>query len=183
LRFFKSRGVPEAHLSDLQRPVDTSRDAISKYEIVRIVLDRINRQGDAYLSIRREVLRRVVEWEDFSTSWPNEAVQAQGFVSKVRQMVDTKDSFTRMRQERDNERAKRLRPQREATAAMEQKREQRRALLSEVWSHIKRGLGNLLVWGVDELVAVVKNWLKRVQYRPELLDAFLAHTGLGLEPL
>jgi putative transposase len=54
--------------------------------------------------------------------------------------------------------------------------------VEHVWSHIKRGLGNLLVWGVDELVAVVKNRLKRVQYRPELLDAFLAHTRLSLEP-
>jgi putative transposase len=54
--------------------------------------------------------------------------------------------------------------------------------VEHVWSHIKRGLGNLLVWGVDELVAVVKNRLKRVQYRPGLLDAFLAHTRLSLEP-
>jgi putative transposase len=54
--------------------------------------------------------------------------------------------------------------------------------VEHVWSHIKRGLGNLLVWGVDELVEVVKNRLKRVQYRPGLLDAFLAHTGLDLEP-
>jgi putative transposase len=54
--------------------------------------------------------------------------------------------------------------------------------VEHVWSHIKRGLGNLLVWGLDELVAVVKNRLKRIQYRPGLLDAFLAHTGLGLEP-
>ncbi len=54
--------------------------------------------------------------------------------------------------------------------------------VEQVWSHIKRGLGNLLVWGLDELVAVVKNRLKRLQYRPGLLDAFLAHTGLNLEP-
>ena len=33
------------------------------------------------------------------------------------------------------------------------------------------------------LVAVVKNRLKRVQYRPGLLNAFLAHTGLDLNPL
>jgi putative transposase len=50
-----------------------------------------------------------------------------------------------------------------------------------VWSHIKRGLGNLLVRGIDQLVAVVKNRLKRIQYRPELIDAFLAHTGLELD--
>ena len=54
--------------------------------------------------------------------------------------------------------------------------------VEQVWSQVKRGLGNLLVWGIDELVAVVKNRLKRIQYRPALLDAFLAHTGLDLEP-
>jgi putative transposase len=50
-----------------------------------------------------------------------------------------------------------------------------------VWSHVKRGLGNLIVHGIDQLVAVVKNRLKRIQYRPELIDAFLAHTGLELD--
>jgi hypothetical protein len=45
-------------------------------------------------------------------------------------------------------------------------------------SYVKRGLRNLIVRGIDQLVAVVKNWLKRIQYRPELLDAFFAHTGL-----
>ena len=51
-----------------------------------------------------------------------------------------------------------------------------------VWSHVKHGLGNLIVRGIDQLVAVVKNRLKRIQYRPELIDAFLAHTGLELDP-
>ncbi|WP_222598573.1 hypothetical protein [Lentzea tibetensis] len=53
-----------------------------------------------------------------------------------------------------------------------------------VRSHVKRSLGNLIVHGIDQLVAVavVKNRLKRIQYRPELIDAFLAHTGLDLEP-
>ncbi len=55
--------------------------------------------------------------------------------------------------------------------------------VEHVWSHVKRGLGNLLVYGIDELVAVVKNRLKRVQYQPELIDACLAHTGLELDPV
>jgi transposase len=54
--------------------------------------------------------------------------------------------------------------------------------VEHAWSHIKRRLGNLLMHGVDQLVAVRKNRLKRIQYRPALLDAFLAHTGLELEP-
>jgi putative transposase len=51
-----------------------------------------------------------------------------------------------------------------------------------VWSHLKRSLGNLAVHGIDHLAAIVKNRLKRIQYRPELIDAFLAHTGLCLDP-
>jgi hypothetical protein len=50
-----------------------------------------------------------------------------------------------------------------------------------VWSHVKRSLGNLATTGVDHLAAVVRNRLKRIQYRPDLLDGFLAQTGLTLE--
>lgn len=50
-----------------------------------------------------------------------------------------------------------------------------------VWSHLKRSLGNLAVHGIDHLATIVKNRLKRIQYRPELTDAFLAHTGLTLD--
>ncbi|SCE63733.1 hypothetical protein GA0070216_10129 [Micromonospora matsumotoense] len=32
------------------------------------------------------------------------------------------------------------------------------------------------------LKAIDKNRLKRIQYRTDLLDSFLAHTGLTLEP-
>jgi hypothetical protein len=35
---------------------------------------------------------------------------------------------------------------------------------------------------VDQLAAVVKNRLKRIQYRPALISGFLAQTGLTLEP-
>jgi transposase len=49
-----------------------------------------------------------------------------------------------------------------------------------VWSHLKRSIGNLAVRGVDHLQAIVKNRLKRIQYRTDLLDGFLTHTGLDL---
>lgn len=51
-----------------------------------------------------------------------------------------------------------------------------------VWSHLKRSIGNLAVDGVDHLLAIIKNRLKSIQYRTDLLDGFLAHTGLALEP-
>ena len=43
-----------------------------------------------------------------------------------------------------------------------------------VWSHVKRG--------VDRLTAIVRNRLKRIQYRSDLLTSFLTHTGPSLDP-
>jgi putative transposase len=40
-----------------------------------------------------------------------------------------------------------------------------------VWSHVKRSLGNLAVTGVDHLASIVRNRLKRIQYRPTYLPA------------
>jgi hypothetical protein len=51
-----------------------------------------------------------------------------------------------------------------------------------VWSHVKRSLGNLAVTNVDHLAAIVRNRLKRIQYRPDLMHGFLAQTGLTLDP-
>ena len=51
-----------------------------------------------------------------------------------------------------------------------------------VWAHVKRDLGNLLAGTVDELAANAKRLLKRIQYRPELIDGFRAQTGLALGP-
>ena len=52
-----------------------------------------------------------------------------------------------------------------------------------VWSHLKRSLANLTKHSLDQLTALVKTRLKRMQYRPELLAGFLGQTGLTLEPI
>ncbi len=49
------------------------------------------------------------------------------------------------------------------------------------WANMKNGLGNLAARDVDQLAAIVKNRLKRIQNRPALIDGFLAQTGLTLE--
>jgi len=51
-----------------------------------------------------------------------------------------------------------------------------------VWANMKNGLGNLAAADADQLTAIIKNRLKSIQYRPALIDAFLAQTGLTLEP-
>ena len=50
------------------------------------------------------------------------------------------------------------------------------------WANMKNGLGNLMASNVDQLAAIVRNRLKRIQYRPALIDGFLRQTGLSLEP-
>jgi transposase len=49
-----------------------------------------------------------------------------------------------------------------------------------VWSHLKRSLANLAKRNLAQLTALVKTRLRRMQYRPGLLDGFLASAGLDL---
>jgi DDE superfamily endonuclease len=52
-----------------------------------------------------------------------------------------------------------------------------------VWSNLKRSLANLTKHNIDQLTALVKTRLRRMQYRPGLLEGFLAKTGLDLAPV
>ena len=45
---------------------------------------------------------------------------------------------------------------------------------------MKRSLANLTKQGLDQLTALIKTRLKRMQYRPGLIDGFIAKTGLDL---
>jgi putative transposase len=49
-----------------------------------------------------------------------------------------------------------------------------------VWSNLKRSLANLTKHDIDQLTALIKTRLRRMQYRPGLLDGFVAKTGLDL---
>ena len=51
-----------------------------------------------------------------------------------------------------------------------------------VWSHLKRSLANLAKHNIGQLTSLVKTRLRRMQYRPGLLEGFLAKTGLDLTP-
>ena len=105
LMFFRGAGVSTDILNGLDRRLTNDPQSVSKYAIVRTVLKKLNTRGDVTLLQRREVLRRVIEFENFDTCWPNDQLKAKGLVSGVREVVDHKDSFTRMRQERERERS------------------------------------------------------------------------------
>jgi putative transposase len=54
--------------------------------------------------------------------------------------------------------------------------------VERVWAVLKRSLANLAKRDLGQLTALAKSRLRRMQYRPALLDGFLAGTGLDLTP-
>nr|WP_078869007.1 transposase [Streptomyces sp. NRRL B-1347] len=52
-----------------------------------------------------------------------------------------------------------------------------------VWAHVKRSLANLAVVTLDRLETLVRNRLKRLQYRPGTLNGFITGTGRDLDAL
>jgi len=103
LTFFNGAGIEEALFKDVSVKLASNPDLISKYEICRIILERINQNSDKYLRQRREILKRITEFEAFSTCWESDQLKAKGLVSEIQKVINVKDSFTRMKQERDNE--------------------------------------------------------------------------------
>jgi restriction system protein len=128
LTFFRGCGVPAWVTADLRQRVETDRANISKYDIARTVLTRINESGDRALSQRREVIKRVTEFEDFSTCWPDNQLKAQGLVARVRSVVNVKDTFTRLRQERETDRREHQRLQQARAEGKRRQREERESL-------------------------------------------------------
>ncbi len=127
--FLRGCGVPEAMLAGVARQVAINPKSISKYQIVRPVLDQLNdqyRQGnDRALGPLREITRRVIEFESFAACWPDDQLKAKGLVAEIRDMVGVKDAFTRMDQERDRKRAARLAESNARAEQVRRRREQR----------------------------------------------------------
>jgi restriction system protein len=116
ITFFRSAGVGEVIVRPWESRLRRDRDSVYKHEIARDVLSKVNEAGDSGLAARREIIKRIVDRDDFSTCWPDDQLPARGLVAQLRQVVNRKDSFTRMNIERENEERKR-RAEREAIEA------------------------------------------------------------------
>jgi hypothetical protein len=124
LLWFRGAGIPSELLADLESQLRANPDKVWKFDQARTVLTRINEKGDRYLRQRREILKRVVETEDFSTCWPKDRLEAQGLVAQIRSLVAKADAFTRMSIERDREAAEvRRRREQELDLAASRRRE------------------------------------------------------------
>jgi hypothetical protein len=163
LDFFRGAGVPQMMLADLEQQLAIDRNAISKAEIARRVINRLNDAGDRMIGPRREILNRIVHTESFEHCWSDDRLPAKGVVAEIRDVVNRRDSFTRMKQERDRERAERVRASREAAERRDRQRAAR--------EHVKRDLFGL--FGEHDPYA-------RAKRLESVLNRLFALDGLGI---
>jgi restriction system protein len=125
LLFFQGAGVSKSVLVPYEEALRTSKETFNKYHVTRALLANVNEKGEGALRERREILKRVTEFDDFSVCWESDRAAARGLVAQVRDLVNVKDSFTRMRNEKDEERQKRIAEQ-EAVAKLRRERKTKR---------------------------------------------------------
>ena len=118
LLFFQGAGVGKDLLAPYQILLQNNKDGFNKYPVARELLVKLNELGERSLRERREILKRVTEFHDFSVCWETDQAPARGLVAQIRDLVNVKDSFTRINIEREQERKARLTEQ-EARLALE----------------------------------------------------------------
>jgi restriction system protein len=131
--FFRGAGTPTPFLAEWQSKVRADRDSVKKYEIARAVLRNLNEGGDKTLAQRREVIKRVSEFEDFSTCYDNDRYKAQGLVAQIQRVVNVKDSFTRINLERERERKQRQTAYTESVEAKQKEARERAAIKDSLY--------------------------------------------------
>jgi hypothetical protein len=134
LLFFKGAGVDENLYLDISEKVTTDKKSINKYEITRTILERINEDSEKYLRERREILKRITEFEAFSSCWESDQFKAKGLISEIQKIVNIKDSFTRMKQERENEYKKRTESYNEKIAEIQKHKNEISKIKDEFYS-------------------------------------------------
>lgn len=134
LLFFQGAGVSKTLLAPYARLLQDASDSFNKYQVTREILTELNEQGEHSLRPRRELLKRITEFEDFSVCWENDRAAARGLVAQIRDLVNVKDSFTRMKLEKDEERRKRIEQQDAVVAGEQQRRTQRQKVKADLFS-------------------------------------------------
>src|ERR1700676_430708 len=95
LTFFRGAGLRHSRLTQLEALLQSDRDAVGKYpatdDLLKIANEDHSNEG---LRIQREIVKRVVDFNDFSQCWPKDQQAAKGAVQTVRDLVNEKDAFT-----------------------------------------------------------------------------------------
>jgi hypothetical protein len=121
LLFLQGAGIGKELLAPYESLLRNNKNDFNKYPVTREMLAKLNELGERSLRERREILKRVTEFQDFSVCWEADQAPARGLVAQIRDLVNVKDSFTRMNIEREQERKARLAEQ-DARLAVEKER-------------------------------------------------------------
>ncbi len=134
IEFFRGAGTSGVALRRMADTVSQDRDAVSKYQIARTVLQDLNQRGEAALRERRELLRRTVEFSNFDACWPADQMKAKGLIASIREIVGQKDAFTRINQERERERRERIAAAEVASRAKRERADHIRGAKSKLYA-------------------------------------------------
>ncbi len=135
--FFRGTGMSHARLDALAKQVASDPDRLKKHQMTGELLEIANQDAsDAGLKVRREILKRIVDFNNFESCWPNDQLAAKGAVAKVRELVQEKDAFTRMAQAHDRERAQKLEASRRQAAEKRRKQEERERVKQALYAVI-----------------------------------------------
>ena len=127
LLFLQGAGVRGELLTPYQTLLRTNKDDFNKYRVTQELLTKLNELGEGGLRERREILRRVTEFQEYSLCWENDQAAARGLVAQIRDVVNVKDTFTRINIEREQERKQRVSVE---TAKADQARKQSEEFLA-----------------------------------------------------
>lgn len=122
LGFFRGAGVTGPKIEELASTLSKDRHSINKFQIASQLLIYLNEGGDRLLRQRRELLKRVVEFENFSACWSGDQLRAKGLVAEIREVINVKDSFTRMNLEREREKQTAREKQQQRISAISERR-------------------------------------------------------------
>jgi restriction system protein len=111
ISFFRNAGVPDNLLNDYEEQLQRDKSSVKKPIMIRTILHRMNDSGDKAEAIRmrREVVRRVIEWKDFSTCQPDCQDLARGAIAAVCDIVGKYDFLTEIRNERERQQGAQIR--------------------------------------------------------------------------
>lgn len=132
--FFQGAGVSSLIVQFPLQQWQQNKDSITKFEITRQILTKLNENDEAYLRERREVLKRVVEFESFSSCWPEDQLKAGGLVAEIQKVVNVKDSFTRIANERESEQRARISQKQAEIEKISKKKEEIARVKGELFS-------------------------------------------------
>ena len=132
--FFQGAGVSSSIVQFPLQQWQQNKDSITKFEITRQILTKLNEKDEAYLRERREVLKRVVEFESFSSCWPEDQLKARGLVAEIQKVINVKDTFTRIAKERESEQRARIAQKQAEIEKISKKKEEIARVKGELFS-------------------------------------------------